>query len=81
MSDAWQTTLVAIVALGAPWLLIVVMEWLNHRWWRRWELEDQLWRERPPDWQREAIAAADRTRAEVTREARRRLRRRKEPPA
>jgi hypothetical protein len=37
------------------------------------ELEDQIWRESLPDWRREAIEAADRKRAEIKREARRRL--------
>jgi hypothetical protein len=37
------------------------------------ELEHQLWLESLPDWQREALEAADRTRVAITREARRRL--------
>jgi hypothetical protein len=37
------------------------------------ELEDQIWRESLPDWQREAIAEADRKRVAITQEARRRL--------
>jgi hypothetical protein len=63
---------------------IPVLLWLNRRERRRWrredmvrcqlrELEDQIWRESLPDWRREAIEAADRKRAEIKREARRRL--------
>jgi hypothetical protein len=38
-----------------------------------WEVEDQIWRESLPDWQREAIDAADRERMAIKQEARRRL--------
>jgi hypothetical protein len=37
------------------------------------ELEDQIWRESLPDWQREAMAEAARQRAMIHQEARRRL--------
>jgi DnaJ-domain-containing protein 1 len=36
-------------------------------------MEDQIWRERLPAWPREALEAADRQRAAITQEARRRL--------
>jgi hypothetical protein len=36
-------------------------------------VEDQIWRESLPDWQREAIDAADRERMAIKQEARRRL--------
>jgi hypothetical protein len=38
-----------------------------------WEVEDQIWRDSLPDWQREAIDAADRQRVAIQQEARRRL--------
>jgi hypothetical protein len=41
--------------------------------WQLRELEDQIWRESLPDWQREAMERADQKRAEIKREARRRL--------
>jgi uncharacterized membrane protein len=37
------------------------------------DLEQQIWLESLPDWQREAIEEADRKRAAITQEARRRL--------
>jgi hypothetical protein len=37
------------------------------------ELEDQMWRDSLPDWQRQAIEATDRKRPDIKREARRRL--------
>jgi hypothetical protein len=40
---------------------------------QQWELEEQIWRENLPDWQREAIEAAAHKRVEIRREARRRL--------
>jgi hypothetical protein len=71
------TLLVYIVAIPLGW-------WWDRQRQQRWrredtlrqqlrELEDQLWRESLPDWHREAIEAADRKRAEIRREARRRL--------
>jgi hypothetical protein len=55
--------------------------WVRRRaydWWYRQDrslraLEDQLWRESLPDWQREAMEQVDRKRAEIRRVARRRL--------
>src|SRR5687767_9042526 len=38
-----------------------------------WEVEDQIWRDSLPDWQREAIDAADSQRVAIKQEARRRL--------
>jgi uncharacterized membrane protein len=67
---------------------IVQAEAARHRRWqaeqaerrRQWalqqqqrDLEQQIWRESLPDWQREAIEAADRQQVEIQREARRRL--------
>ena len=37
------------------------------------DVEQQVWRESLPDWQREAIEEADRKRVEIRRDARRRL--------
>jgi hypothetical protein len=61
-----------------------VLWWLTHRERRRgqrgaelrqqlWEVEDQIWRDSLPDWQREAIDAADCERVAIKQEARRRL--------
>jgi hypothetical protein len=69
--------LVYLVAVPLCW-------WRDRRQQQRWrredtlrrqlrELEDQIWRDSLPDWQREAIEEADRKRAEIRREARRRL--------
>jgi hypothetical protein len=38
-----------------------------------WEVEDQIWWESLPDWQREALEAADHKRVAIKQEARRRL--------
>jgi hypothetical protein len=80
---------VAVMFVFGSWLGQRVFDWWDRRQRRRgrlssWERElavqrqlraqeDQLWRERLPDWQREAFEQADRTRAEIRREARRRL--------
>ena len=71
------TLLVYLVAIPLFW-------WRDRRHQQRWrreetlqrqlrELEDEIWRESLPDWQREAMEEADRKRAEVKWEARRRL--------
>ena len=65
----------------AIWLVFVAWIWGQQRRWQRqdqlrqplWEMEQQIWRESLPAWPREAIEKADRTRTEITREARRRL--------
>ena len=69
--------LVALVPVG----ILVWWQQRDMRRWRRenelrqqlWELEDQIWRESLPDWQREAFDRADRQRVAIQREARRRL--------
>ena len=63
---------------------VVVFGWWqrrDHRRWEReqqmrqqlWEVEQQIWRESLPAWQREAMEAADWTRGEIKQEARRRM--------
>jgi hypothetical protein len=79
----------AVVGFMAGTLPVMIMLrglfwWLNGRElrrWRRedtlrqqiWELEDQIWLESLPDWQREAVERGRQQRAEIKREARRRL--------
>jgi hypothetical protein len=75
--------IMAVVVAGTVWtgIMFVLGSWVGGRaydWWHRHDrqlraLEDQLWRESLPDWQREAMEQADRKRAEIRREARRRL--------
>ena len=75
------TILVVLTASVAIWLVFGGWPWRERRRWTRederrqqlWEVEQQIWRESLPDWQREALEKADRTRTEITREARRRL--------
>jgi hypothetical protein len=75
------TILVFLAASVAIWLVFGWWQWRERRRWKRedelrqqlWEVEQQIWRESLPDWQREAIEKADRTRTEIKREARRRL--------
>jgi len=81
-------TLVGLV-VGA---LAGVLEWSHRRERRRWareaelrqqlrDMEQQIWRESLPAWQREALEAADRQRVVITQEARRRLGLPEEDPA
>jgi hypothetical protein len=67
------------------YVVVVPLRWWRDRRqqqpWRREEtlrrqlreLEDQIWHESLPDWQREALERADWQRVEIRREARRRL--------
>jgi hypothetical protein len=62
----------------APFLLL--QAWESRRLRRRWELqdqlreiEDQIWLDSLPEWQREAMERGRQQRAEIKREARRRL--------
>jgi hypothetical protein len=71
---------VSAVVFGLIWYLKHIDRRDRQRWQRevelrhqRWELEQQIWRESLPDWQREAIEGVDRKRAEMRQEARRRL--------
>jgi len=81
MSDCLNSPLGAIVGVLAGTLPVwLVIWWLNRRARRRWEvqqqqrdLEQQIWEESLPDWQREAIQAQRQRQVEITREARRRL--------
>jgi hypothetical protein len=69
-------------------IMCALGRWVGGRaydWWHRQDhqrralehqiqaLEHQLWRESLPAWQREAVERADQQRAEIRREARRRL--------
>jgi hypothetical protein len=75
--------IMAMVVAGMVWvgIMFALGRWVGGRaydWWHRKDrqlqaLEDQLWRERLPDWEREAVERADRQRAEIRREAHRRL--------
>jgi hypothetical protein len=74
-----------IVSLFAGMIIgLLISEGSNvrdrHRWQREetlrrqlWELEDQIWRDSLPDWQREVMERGRQQRAEIKREARRRL--------
>jgi hypothetical protein len=60
--------------------ILAIIWWLNRRDRRRWELQEQLremeqqiWLETLPDWQREAILESRQQQADIAREARRRL--------
>jgi hypothetical protein len=74
--------LVGVLVAGV--IALPVLWWCTYRERRRgqreaerrqqlWEVKDQLWRDSLPDWQREAIDAADRQRGAIQQEARRRL--------
>jgi hypothetical protein len=72
--------LVSAVVFGLIWYLKHIDRRDRQPWQREvelrhqlWELEQQIWRESLPDWQREAIEEVDRKRAEMRQEARRRL--------
>jgi hypothetical protein len=89
MSDFWQTPLGGVLSILAgtavgvgPFLLLYWgLTRRDARRWQReaerrqqlWDLQDQIWRESLPDWQREAVERAARTRAAIRHEARRRL--------
>ena len=64
--------------------IIILQRWWqrrDRRRWQReetlrrqlWELEDQIWLDSLPEWQREAIERGRQQRVEIRREARRRL--------
>jgi hypothetical protein len=73
------------IGLMVGFLAFLLLMWWDHcrtLWrWRRedtrrrqlWDMEDQICLESLPDWQREAMARGRQQRAEVKREARRRL--------
>ena len=75
------------IALGLLVPTLAVFWWLNRRDRRQWaeqdhrqallqqlrDLEQQIWRESLPDWQRGALEEADRKQVEIHREARLRL--------
>ena len=70
----------AAIVLGCLVPTLAVVWWLNRRDRRRREVQEQLremeqqiWRESLPDWQREALEEADRQQVEIRHEARRRL--------
>ncbi len=75
--------LVLAVTLGATVGLLpaLLFTWLDQRRERRrdavrqhlWELEDQIWLDSLPEWEREAIERGRQQRREIRREARRRL--------
>jgi hypothetical protein len=67
---AWIIALVSAVVLGLTWYLKHIDRGDRQRWRREAELRQQIWRESLPDWQREAIAEADRKRTEMKQEAR-----------
>jgi hypothetical protein len=87
MSDFRPTPLGGVLSILAGTVVgvgpFLLPYWgLTRRDARRWQreaersqqlrdLEDQIWRESLPDWQREAIERADRTRAAIRHEARR----------
>lgn len=85
---AWGALVACWVVIVSIWAAIWVTNRRDRRRWderlmadrRRWELQRQFWQmedhirlESLPDWQRKAIEEADRKRAAMKREARRRL--------
>jgi hypothetical protein len=74
-------TLGCLAGSVATWLVLAWWLHRDRRRWRReaelrqqlWEVEDQLWRDSLPDWQREAMARGRQQRVAIQREARRRL--------
>jgi hypothetical protein len=81
MSNCLNSPLGTIVGVLAGTLPVwLVIWWLNRRARRRWEVQEQLremeqaiWEESLPDWQREVIQEIRQCQAEVKCEARRRL--------
>jgi hypothetical protein len=78
MSEGWNAPLG--VALGALLGLTVgllgwcvALWWSSHRDQRQWAVQQQLWRERSPDEEREALEEARARQRAITQEARRRL--------
>jgi hypothetical protein len=81
MSDVFNSPLSAIVGVLAVTLPVCLLFWwLHRRDERRWAvreqvraMEQQIWLETLPDWQREAILESRQQQVEIHQEARRRL--------
>jgi hypothetical protein len=84
VSDVLNSLLGLALGLLVGLAPVVVFGWWQcreRRRWKRedelrqqlWEMEDQIWRDSLPDWQREAMARGRQQRVEIKREARRRL--------
>jgi len=88
LNSSMGVALVCATAMVLVWVLVWRMNRRWWRQWNQeeaarereralqrqlWELEDQIRRESLPDWQRQAIEEADRKRAAITQEARKRL--------